>query len=84
MTPNPYVVYILECADGTFYTGIATNLEKRLEEHRNGVGAKYTRARGVKRIRYSEQCADKGSALRRELQIKQLSRAEKILLLGSA
>ena len=80
----PYFTYILECADGTLYTGIATDVEKRFEEHKNGKGAKYTRAHGAKRIRYSEHCADRGAALRREIEIKNMPRAEKLSLIGRA
>jgi putative endonuclease len=82
MTAAPYFVYILECSDGSLYTGIATDLEKRFKEHGSGKGAKYTRARGAKRICYSERCIDKGSALKREMAIKKLSRAKKLLLIG--
>lgn len=84
MTALPYFVYVLECDDGTLYTGIATDVAKRFEEHRNGKGAKYTRARGAKKIIHTEQCADRGAALKRELQIKALTRQEKLLLAKTA
>jgi len=72
-----WVLYILACKDGTLYTGITDNLERRLAAHSSGKGAKYTRGRGPFTLRYLEQCADHSQALSRELQIKRLSRAEK-------
>lgn len=84
MIATPYFVYILECADGSLYTGVATDVEKRFEEHKSGKGAKYTRARGAKRICYSEYYTDKGTALKREIGIKKLSRTQKIQLIKSA
>ena len=78
-------LYILRCGDGTFDTGIARDAEKRLEIHRSGKGAKYTRGRGPLQIVYRERCPDHGTALRREYAIKQLSREEKErLILQSA
>ena len=74
-------VYILRCGDGSLYTGISTDVARRLEEHRNGKGAKYTRSRGPLELVYEEACADKSAALRRELEIKALSRAEKLKLI---
>ena len=77
-----WVVYILECADGTLYTGITDDLARRLKAHNTGRGAKYTRGRGPVELRYQEPCADHGMALRREIAIKRLSRAEKRALIG--
>ena len=78
-------LYIQRCGDGTLYTGIARDAEKRLEVHRSGKGAKYTRGRGPLQIVYRERCPDHGTALRREYAIKQLSRDEKErLILQSA
>lgn len=79
----PYYVYLLECSDGTFYTGIATDVDRRFAEHAAGTGSKYVHAHGANRIRYSERCADKRAALRREIEIKKLSRMQKIALIGS-
>ena len=78
-----YEVYILECADGTLYTGISTDPERRLREHNRGRGAKYTRGRGPSRLCYREPQPDKGTALRRELAIKALTRQEKLRLIAS-
>ncbi|EKD23680.1 MAG: hypothetical protein ACD_81C00196G0007 [uncultured bacterium] len=80
MIPTPYFVYILECADGTLYTGIATDIARRFTEHASGKGSKYVFARGAKRIIYSEQCPDKGTALKREIAIKRLPRNKKLEL----
>lgn len=80
----PYWVYILQCGDGTLYTGIAVDVERRLSQHQNGTGAKYTKGRGPLTVVYREPCPDKGSALRREYAIKQLSRSEKLALITLA
>ena len=80
-----YFVYIVKCADNTFYTGIATELERRIEEH-NGSdkGAKYTRARRPVNLVYSEEYPDRSSASKREYEIKKkMSRAEKLKLIES-
>ena len=74
-------LYILRCGDGSHYTGITTDVERRLEEHRSGKGAKYTRSRGPLELVYREECADKSAALKRELEIKALTRAEKLKLI---
>ena len=63
------------------YTGISTDVDRRLEEHRSGKGAKYTRSRGPLELVYVEDCEDKSAALRRELEIKSLSRGEKLNLI---
>ena len=74
--------YILECADGTLYTGWTNDLEKRLETHNAGKGGKYTRTRLPVRMVYAEAHEDKREAMRREYRIKQMPRAEKIRLLN--
>lgn len=71
---------MLRCGDGSLYTGITTDVERRLEEHRTGKGAKYTRGRGPLNLVYQEECADKSTALKRELEIKALTREEKLKL----
>ena len=78
---NTWKLYILRCGDGTLYTGITTDVEKRLEAHRSGKGAKYTRGRGPLELVYQEECGDHSAALRRELAIKALPREEKQNLL---
>ncbi len=73
-------VYILECADGTLYTGYTVDLARRLRTHNAGRGAKYTRSRLPVRLVYSERCASKREAMGRECAIKRLTRAEKLAL----
>lgn len=77
-----WVVYILECRDGTLYTGITDRLERRVKAHNEGKGAKYTRGRGPVMLRWWEPCEDHSHALRREIQIKRLSRSEKLVMIG--
>lgn len=77
-----WTVYILHCGDGSFYTGIAVDVQHRLQMHRSGKGAKYTRGRGPLELVYQEVCEDHSHALRRELAIKALSREEKMSLIG--
>lgn len=79
-----WFVYIVECADNSLYTGITNDLPRRLEMHNQGKGARYTRGRGPVTLRYQESLVDKGKALQREHQLKQLSRAQKIRLINSA
>lgn len=70
-------VYVLECSDGSYYTGYTTDVERRVAEHGAGDGAKYTRGRTPVELRYTESFESKSAAMRREYEIKQLSRAEK-------
>ena len=75
-----WVCYLLECADGTLYTGISNDLPRRLGQHARGVASKYTRTRLPVRLRWSERHRDRGAALRREAAIKRLPRAGKLAL----
>ncbi|OGG53331.1 endonuclease [Candidatus Kaiserbacteria bacterium RIFCSPHIGHO2_02_FULL_55_25] len=75
-----YFVYLLQCGDGTLYTGVTTDLKRRLLEHKKGTGGNYTRAHGAKRIVYSEQSRDRSAAQKREAAIKKLSRGKKLKL----
>ena len=70
-------LYILRCKDGTLYTGITTDVDKRFAAHNSGKGAKYTRGRGPLTLLYREECGDHSAALKRELEMKALSRQEK-------
>ena len=72
-----WYLYILRCRDGTLYTGITTDVDKRFEAHAAGKGAKYTRGRGPLTLVYRETCGDHSAALKRELEIKKLTRQEK-------
>jgi len=78
---TPWYVYILRCADGSLYTGVARDPERRLAEHNGKRGAAYTRARRPVRLVYLEGAPDRSSALRREWAIKQLHRTEKLELI---
>jgi len=75
-----WVCYLLECADGTLYTGISNDLPRRLGEHARGVASKYTRARLPVVLRWSERQHDRSAALKREAEIKGLPRAAKLTL----
>lgn len=79
-----WVLYILECKDGTLYTGITNDLAHRLSTHRAGKGAKYTRGRGPLTLRYLEACEDMSHALQREAEIKKMTRKQKQVLCQSA
>ena len=74
-------LYILRCGDGSLYTGITTDVQKRFAAHQAGKGAKYTRGRGPLGLVYSEDCGDHSAALKRELEIKALTREEKLKLI---
>lgn len=77
-----WTVYMLRCADGSFYTGIAVDVLRRFRAHRNGTGAKYTRSHVPLAIVHREEFEDKGAALSREYAIKQLSHEEKAALIS--
>ena len=70
-------VYIVECSDGTYYTGYTTEIKRRLKEHNQGTAARYTRGRTPVELVYSEKVPDCSQGLKREYEIKQLSRREK-------
>lgn len=72
-----YIVYILECNDGTLYTGITTDVKRRFQEHCGGLGGHYTKARGVRQVVYTEKQPNRSEATKRELAIKRLTRSEK-------
>ena len=74
-------LYILRCGDGSLYTGIALDVQARLAQHREGTGAKYTRGRGPLELVYSEACESHSQALKREYEIKSLTRREKLELI---
>ena len=73
-------LYIIECKDGSLYTGVTTDLTRRIETHESGKGAKYTRGRGPFKLVYSKNFRSKGKALKREFEIKLLSKGEKLKL----
>lgn len=76
--------YILSCRDGSLYTGWTNNLEKRIRDHNDGKGAKYTKTRRPVELAYYEEFETKSDAMRREYEIKQLTRKQKIALIDEA
>ncbi len=81
MMEKNWYVYLLLCGDNTLYCGITDDVQRRLEAHASGKGAKYTRGRGPLKVVYSEVCETYSTALKREYAIKQLTRAEKLRLI---
>ena len=77
-----YYVYVLRCGDGSLYTGSTSDVPKRLAAHQAGKGAKYTRGRQPLTLVYTEACANKQQALRREAAIKRMKRGRKQLLIN--
>jgi predicted GIY-YIG superfamily endonuclease len=81
--PTRWWVYVLRCKDATLYCGMTNDVERRLEMHRTGKGARYTRGRAPLELVHKERCKDRGDALRREYAWKKLSRAEKLAEIGA-
>lgn len=81
---RPWYVYIVECADRTLYTGIALDPLNRVDKHNKGAGAKYTRARRPVRLVYTEKALGRSEASKREYQIKQLRRQQKLDLISGS
>lgn len=79
---GPYYVYIVKCADGSLYTGSTNDVDKRFAKHASGRGSKYTKAHTAVEVVYREECVNKRAALKREYEIKQLSRAQKLELIS--
>ncbi|HWR28552.1 MAG TPA: GIY-YIG nuclease family protein [Negativicutes bacterium] len=75
-------VYMVECADGTYYTGWTNDVANRIAAHNAGTGARYTRSRGPVRLVYQEEFEDKQAAQRREWAIKKLTRTQKTQMIG--
>jgi len=85
MTTESWFVYIVRCSDNTLYTGVARDLQKRLQQHNHGkAGAKYTRARRPVELVYHESAANRSQAQQREYHIKQLSAAQKRQLIAAS
>lgn len=76
-----WYLYILRCRGGELYTGITTDAEKRLQQHNCGKGAKFTRGRGPLELVYREECGAHSAALKREIEIKALTRTQKLALI---
>ena len=80
---HTWYLYILCCKDGTLYTGITTDVQKRFEAHQSGKGAKYTRGRGPLELVYRETCGSHSDALKREAAVKRLTREQKQALIDT-
>ncbi|OGG76569.1 endonuclease [Candidatus Kaiserbacteria bacterium RIFCSPLOWO2_01_FULL_55_19] len=76
-----YFVYLLECEDSSLYTGITTDVDRRFLEHKNGTGGHFTRAKGARRIVYTERHPSRSSAQKREAEIKRMTREKKLALI---
>ncbi|MBT2657981.1 GIY-YIG nuclease family protein [Bacillus sp. ISL-18] len=84
MESNRHYFYVLTCSDGSLYGGYTNDLKRRVEQHNEGKGAKYTRGRGPVKLTYYQVFAGKGEALRAEYQFKQLTRKKKLEYLKKA
>lgn len=76
-----YFVYLIQCKDGSIYTGITTDVERRISEHESGKGGRYTKSKGIVKLLYTERCGSKGDALKRESEIKGWRREKKLALI---
>ncbi|MCK8817087.1 GIY-YIG nuclease family protein [Natroniella sulfidigena] len=76
-----HYVYIVQCSDDTLYTGYTTDIKRRIKEHNQGKGAKYTRGRSPVKVRYTEEYTTRSQAQKREYAIKQLTRQQKLKLI---
>ena len=79
---KPWYVYIMECSDGSLYTGVTNDIERRHQQHNDGSGARYTRSRRPVTLRYQEACSSRSEALIRECAVRLLSRKEKEALIN--
>lgn len=84
MIDDRWYLYLLECADGTLYTGIATDVERRFREHLSGKGARYTRAHKAVRIVASRLIGTRSAALKAEMAIKRLPKSRKLIAVAAA
>ncbi|MFT7638269.1 MAG: putative endonuclease [Candidatus Omnitrophota bacterium] len=78
-----WYVYLLQCKDASLYTGITTDIVRRVKEHNAGKGSKAVRAKLPAKLVYSEKAKDRSEASKRECEIKQISREDKLVLIGS-
>ncbi len=77
-----HYIYIVECSDGSLYTGYTTDLERRMKEHNSNTGAKYTRGRTPVSLLYYEEFDNRSEATKRECEIKKLRKNKKLLLIN--
>jgi len=82
--PSMWHVYIIECKDKTLYTGVTTDINRRILEHNSGKGGRFTRFRTPVKLVYDQKAANRSGALRREAEIKKLSRSDKLDLISAA
>jgi len=80
---SEWFVYTVQCSDGSLYTGVTTDVQKRVEAHNGTGGAKYTRTRRPVTLAYQEPCQSKSQALKREYEIKRMSRAKKLEMIST-
>jgi len=78
MKQSQWFVYLLECGDGTFYTGVTNDVDKRMKDHAEGKGSKYVYRKGFKKLIAAKPCKDKSEACKAEYQIKKLPRNQKL------
>jgi len=78
MDKKDWRVYILECQDGSYYTGVTNDVKKRMEKHKEGKGSKYVKTKGFKELLESKKCKDKSEACKFEWEIKQLPKYDKL------
>jgi len=78
-----WFVYMVRCRTGQLYTGITSNIKRRLEEHNRGIGSKFTQGRRPVKLVYKESCRDRSSATKREIAIKRMTRVDKLLLIAN-
>jgi len=78
-----YFTYLIKCADGSLYCGITTDVKRRFKEHKIGKGGNYTRSRGAVKMVYTEKCKNRSIALKREAEIKRLSRPQKLRIISA-
>ncbi len=76
-----YYLYLLQCSDGSIYTGITTDVQRRFTEHKSGIGGRFTRSRTVTKILYTEKFPTRSQALKREAEIKSWRRPQKLALI---
>jgi len=78
--PNTWIVYIIKCSDNSLYTGITIDLSRRIEEHTNNIGAKYTKGKAPFQIIHTESFSNRSEATKRELEVKKMKRIAKLEL----
>lgn len=78
-----YFVYLLQCSDQSIYCGITTDVKRRFREHKDGIGSHYTKAHGAEKVIYTEEMTSRSDASKREIEIKKMTREEKLRLISN-